>query len=84
MAGERYFDLGREDAQAPSVSRIRGRCHEDRLREVELARDLLHTLAVEPAGVGKHRQLIAAERPVGENVTSVEAVTHSLKSLFVF
>jgi hypothetical protein len=42
--------------------------HEDRLRVVQLARERLEQLLGDVASVGEHRQLVAGERAVGEDV----------------
>src|SRR6185369_8969416 len=66
----------REDPNSPSVRRVAGRQDEGRFREVELARDHLHRLRADPASIGQDRQLVAAERLVGEYVEDHEVVAH--------
>jgi hypothetical protein len=55
------------------VGRVVRRKDEHGLRQVELARDRLHLLRIEPARIRNHRQRIAAEDPVGEDVGGVVA-----------
>ena len=68
MTGERQFGARREDAHVSMMLRVVGRQHERRLRQVELHRQRLHLLVGQPARVGKHRERIAAEAPVGEHI----------------
>ena len=78
VAGERQLAAGREDAHAPRMGRVAWRKDEGRFWEVELARDRLHRIRADPARVGQHRELVAAERLVGEHVEDHEVVTHLL------
>ena len=58
------------------MGRIGGRQHEGLLGVVELARDRLHLLVREPARVEDHRERVAAEPPVGEDVEGDEGDLH--------
>src|SRR5439155_9937308 len=76
MARERDLDNRREDAYA-CVPFARGGVHEHRLGEVRLPRQRLQQLLGELARVGEDRELVALERPVGEDVADDVAVaTH--------
>jgi len=76
MPGERDLDNRREDAHA-CMPVARGRVHEHRLGEVHLPRQRLQQLLGELARVGEDRELVALERPVGEDVADDVAVaTH--------
>ena len=75
MTGEGHLDRGREDAHLAGMTGL-GRKHECALGEVELPGDLLHLPVRESAGLGQHRQLIAAEAGVGEDVADEVAVAH--------
>ena len=55
--------------------RVVGRQDERRLRQVELHRQRLHLLVGQPARVGKHRERIAAEAPVGEHIDGDELIS---------
>jgi len=59
------------------MRRIVRRQHEDRLREVELARDLLHRRIVEPLRVKHDGKRISRKRPLSENVEDVVAAGHA-------
>jgi hypothetical protein len=72
MAGERHLAAAVEDAHAGGVRRIGGRQHERRLAEIELGGERLHVGVAHAARIGKHRQRIAAEAAVGEDVDSDE------------
>ena len=67
VPGERELARGREDAD-PDVPTGPGRQNEDRLREAELERERLHRRLVQIACVREHRQLVARQRHVGEDV----------------
>jgi hypothetical protein len=72
MPGQRQLRLGREDPQS-----LRPAEHEDRLGEPELRRDGLHLLVAQPVRVRQHRQRVARERHVGEDVEPVKrALAH--------
>src|SRR6185437_1769036 len=45
-----------------------------RLRQIELHRQRLHLLAGEAACIGKHRERIAAEAPIGEHIDGDEFI----------
>jgi hypothetical protein len=64
---ERHLDARCEDAN-PGVTAALRREHEHALGQVHLAREQLHRLGVEAAGVGEHCQRVAGERLVGEDV----------------
>ena len=74
MAGERHLGLWREDANAGAVGGVLGRQDEGRLGQVELAGDGLHLGVGQAGGVGEHRQGVAAEAAVGEDVDGDEVV----------
>src|SRR5581483_3991488 len=76
VAGHRQLAIGREDADSHVAPGARGRHHEGRLGEVELARDRLHQRRVEAAGVEHDRQLVAGQRAVGEDVEDAEGEPH--------
>ena len=78
MAGEREL-LHRCEDPDPGVAVVLGRQHEDRLREVHLAREALHLIGREVARVREHGQLIALEGRVGEDVDD-EVALHSRPS----
>ena len=59
---------GREDPDAHVGVGPLGRQHERRLREVHLLGDRLHRLGRQPAAVEEHRELVAAEQTIGEDV----------------
>ena len=67
MPGERKLGLRREDAD-PHRPALLGREHERRLREPDLERERLHRFLVERARVGEHGELVALERPIGEDI----------------
>ncbi len=67
MPGERDLVAGREDANANGAAFAR-RQDEHALGEAKLERQLLHRQLVEVARVGEDGQLVARERPVGEDV----------------
>ena len=67
VPGERNLVPRREDADADGAAFAR-RQHEDGLGEPELERQLLHRQLVEVARVGEDGELVARERPVGEDV----------------
>jgi hypothetical protein len=68
VPGERQLVRRREDPGTVGRTRRRGRQDEDRLREVELARDRLQLLRGQRLGAKHHGQRVAGERPVGEDV----------------
>ena len=68
MARKRNLTHGREDAQPPQYVFVLGFEHENRLRQIHLARDLHHALVADPFSFGKHGERIAAKRLVRENV----------------
>ena len=73
MPGERKLVPWREDPDANVAVACRGK-DEHRLGEADLERDPLHRVVVEPAGVGEHRELVAGQRHVREDVREDEAV----------
>ena len=76
VSGKGHLEPGREDAQAgPMLGVLRGQ-DEHRLREVELARDLLHRGRVEAVCVQHHGERIAGEAGVGEDVERMIATRH--------
>ena len=78
MTGKRKLRNGREDAN-PRVPAGLGRKDEHGLRQVHLARDVLHRPVVEAAPVGEHGELVAGQRRVGEDVCEDVAVSaHAL------
>ena len=68
MAGEGQFAPGREDADIGPLSRIRRRKDEHRLGQIELARDRLHAVRIEPLGVQHDGERIAGEAIGRENI----------------
>ena len=68
MAGEGKLGLGREDPQADVGVAVR-RVDEDRLRERHLAREALKVVLGDPPRVREHRELVAGQWPVREDVT---------------
>ena len=80
MARERQFACGREDAQPRRVHRIRRIQNEDRLRQIELPGDGLHGGCAEPIAIDDHRQRIAREGRVCENVQRMEFATQGGRS----
>ena len=67
MPGEGELVARREDAD-PHGAALARRQHEDGLGEAELERQRLHRHLVEVASVGEDGELVARERPVGEDV----------------
>ena len=67
MAGERQLVARGEDPD-PGVPTGLGRQDEDGLREPDLERQRLHPLGIEPPRVGEHRELVALQRRVREDV----------------
>ena len=59
---------GREDPQAPQRARIARRDDEHGFREIELARDGLHRGIRKCGLIAEHRQRVAAEGPIREDV----------------
>ena len=84
MPGERQLEPGREDPDA-RVAAVLGREEEDRLGDVQLARDPLHLLAGERLTVREHAELVPLERGVGEDVEDVirVEVARGLKPSFI-
>ena len=81
MPGERQLDARREDAD-PRVAARLGRQHEDRLGQVQLARQPLHLLVVELAPVGEDRERVPGQRRVGEDVgDDVPEGAHELETM---
>ena len=76
VTGKRDLAVREEDADAGGVGRVGGRHHEDGLRQVELARDGLHLQRRQAIGVQHHRQRVAGEAAVGEDVQGVEREGH--------
>src|SRR5207244_1099778 len=74
MSGERKLARGREDPQPVIATLLRGH-HERGLRQVQLLRRGLHRAIVDRAAVAEHRELVAAELPVGEHVDERVLVT---------
>jgi hypothetical protein len=67
MAGEGQLLGGGEDPD-PGVTVAFRRQHGDRLGQVQLARGPLQQVLGHVLGVGEHRQLVAFERRVGEDI----------------
>src|SRR6185369_369721 len=76
MTSERQLTARSEDSDSPCMGRIARRQHEGRFRIIEFPCNRLHCLRRKPAGIGEDRELVAAERPVGEDVESYEIVAH--------
>ena len=68
MAGEGKLGLGREDPQADVRVAVR-RVDEDRLRERHLAGEALQVALGDLPRVREHRELVAGQWPVREDVT---------------
>ena len=62
----KQLDGRREDPQAHPMRRILRRQDKDGLGEIELARDHLHRVTIEPFGVQDDGERIAGKAPVGE------------------
>src|SRR5712692_6009890 len=81
MAGEGQLRIGREDPHAMvGRRRRRRRQHEGRLRKVEFLRDRLHRRGVQLPRLAEHRQRIASERLVGEDVDDPVVVAGHLRA----
>ncbi len=80
MPGEGHLPAGKENPYLRRVGRIIRFHHEDRFRKVELAGDRLHLLRRQSIGAKHHRQRIAAEAAVGENIKGVEGKLHGAES----
>src|SRR6185295_20345083 len=78
MAGERQLAARSEDSDPPGMGRIVRGQDEGRFRIIELFGNRLHRLGRQPARIGEDRELVAAERRVGENVEGHEIVPHWL------
>jgi hypothetical protein len=76
MARERDFPVHGKDANLCVVRRVLRRQHEGGLGIIELGRNRLHLGGRQPAGIQDHRQRIAAEGAVGENVDGDIASLH--------
>ena len=73
MTRERQLAGGREYAHLTECARILGGQHEDRLRKVHLAGDLLHELRVQALGIRKYRERIAEKAALREHVESMKS-----------
>src|SRR5437763_1208300 len=77
MAGEGQLLLGREDPRPVRRARLGGRQHEHRLGQVELPGQRLQLSTGEGPGLEHHRERVAGERPVGEDIHDlVREATH--------
>ena len=74
MPGHRQLLARREDAHADVGARRLGRKDERAFGEVHLARDRLHLVSREPGRFREHRELVAFEGRVGEDVVMKIAV----------
>ena len=74
MARKWQFACRREDPQPARHFFFFRRQNKDRLRQIHLARDLLHSLVAESFGFGKDREGIATESSIGEYVELNEVV----------
>jgi hypothetical protein len=77
MTGERQLFPRREDTHVCGVVGIGGCAEEDRLGEIELARDGLHLRVAEIVRVPDDGERIAGEARVGEDVVGGELEWHS-------
>ena len=75
VSGERNLRGRREDPDPAGVTPL-GRQHERALREVELARDLLHLPVGQALRLRQHRELVAAETRAGEHVADIVSIAH--------
>ena len=74
MPGERQFAVGSEDAHRVSiVAPVRDEC---RLRETDLARNIVHLIASQVAGIGDDAQLVPGEFSLGEHVDEPQGNPH--------
>src|SRR5271165_2898239 len=86
MSGKRQFCIDGENAYLNPVallSRFVAREDVGRLAKVGFLSQLLHLVIAETAGVGEHRQLVAFQRPVGEDIKLNEiecTLAHSQKA----
>ena len=79
VPGHRQLPAGGEDADAHGGARIFGREDERALRVVHLARDNLHRCRVKARRLREHRELVAAEGLIGEDVeVDVAKLVHFL------
>ena len=76
MSGERQFPRRRENPQPRRIDRVARLFDEDRLGQVEFARDRLHPRVVEPLAVEDDGEGISGERDLGEDVERVELAAH--------
>jgi hypothetical protein len=74
VAGERYFRRPGEDPHPRVMTRVRGRQHECRFRQVEFGGDGLHLVIGQAGRVGDNRQRIAAKTLIGEDVDGHEII----------
>ena len=77
MTGKWDLARRRENSDTPRVTGAR-RKNERALGEIELARDLLHLIRLEPFGFWQHSQLIPAEASLRKHVADVISVFHIL------
>ena len=68
MPGEGKLLRRRQDADARGMRRVFRREHEDRLRQIELARDRLHRRVIETVRIEHDGERISRERAIGEDV----------------
>ncbi len=68
MPGERHLAVTAEDAEPDIRAGGFGGKHERALAEIGLARHRRHRRDVETLRFEKHRELVAGERPIGEDV----------------
>src|SRR5205814_10096998 len=67
-----------ENAQAPRCARATWLDDEDRFREVEFARDLLHEIRRQLGNVHEHRQGIASAPMIGEDIERAKFQRHAM------
>lgn len=72
MAGKGDLGCREEDAHPCGMGRIGRGLDEDRLGQVELAREGLHLRRAQPVGLKDDGQRIARKGPVGEDIAGVE------------
>ena len=84
MPGEGQFAARGEDAQRRRIHGVARRDDEHRFGKIELARDLLHARVVEAVGVEHHRERVAGERRIGEDVERVVVSAHGGSSAVRF
>ena len=76
MASKRHLCARRKNAHPSSVRRIIRRQDKRCLGEIKLIGDRLHLSVRKAARIGNHRQRVAAELPIGEDIDRLELHSH--------